>query len=155
MKNYFVNLEESLIAIFLILMVILIFLATASRYLGIGSITWGEELARYLMIWMTYLGLGVAAKRKAHFTVNAFVEFFPEKIQRYIRIYQLGVVIAFCILVIILSSKIVLIQYGINQTSPSMYLPMWLVYSAIPIGTFLLMFRFAQSVLTHKENDWR
>ncbi|KUO49185.1 MAG: hypothetical protein APF76_07115 [Desulfitibacter sp. BRH_c19] len=152
LKEWFSSLEEHIIALLLLLMVIVIFLATGSRYLGIGSMTWGEEFARYAMVWMTYLGLGVAAKKKAHFSVTAFISFFPKNFQKIIRVYQLLVVTAFSVIIVILSSKIVYLQFGMSQTSPAMYLPMWFIYSAIPLGSLLLMFRFAQSVFNYKSN---
>ena len=51
-----------------------------ARGLGI-SLPWGEELARFFLIWLTFLGCSMAIKQDCHLSVDFFVRMAPQKIR--------------------------------------------------------------------------
>ena len=68
-------LVEHVIAILMGLMTIVVFLQVVFRLIS-GSLPWSEELARYMMIFMVYLGASVGVKKKNHIAI----EFGPSSI---------------------------------------------------------------------------
>lgn len=46
-----------------------------------------EELARYLMIYIVYIGTSIGVKSKSHIGVEVFVDMLPEKIYKKVRIF--------------------------------------------------------------------
>jgi C4-dicarboxylate transporter, DctQ subunit len=139
------NIEENLIAIILPLMCIVVFMATFFRYTKLLVIPWGEELSRYMMIWIIFLGIGTATRRNAHFAVGAFVDILPKTLQKYIAVLRTLIVIGFSVVIVVLSLKIMMAQMNMGQTSPALRIPMWTAYAAIPVGCALMIIRSIQS----------
>lgn len=133
------------------IMVTVIFAQVVFRYALSHPLSWSEELARYLFIWATFLGASVAFYEGTHISVHLFVE----KI-RNIRVRALVMVIAdFCCLWFlgmyvydgfIVSSRI----FNLGQFSPSMeWLPIGLVFLAIPIGSLFMILNVLAYTLRH------
>ncbi len=58
-------------------------------------------------------------------------------------IIRLLLMIAFCAFAILYGWNLMLHQAKIGQTSPSLKLPMWFMYSCVPLGCFLLLIHYA------------
>lgn len=144
MKRVLNNLEEYLIAVFLPAMCLIVFVNTVGRYTGALSIPWAEEAARYLMIWLVFLGIAAAAKHNSHFAVEVLFLLTPKGFHKYARYLISVVVILFCLTVSMLAFKFVGNLHRMGQVSPSLGIPMWLMYSSIPIGCSLMAVRTLQ-----------
>lgn len=142
--NFLDNWEENIITVLLPLMVIVVFLATFFRFVKLPVMPWGEELARYLMVWIVFLGLGTGAKKNAHFFVQILINAMPEFTHRYINIFRTAVVTAFCFIIILLSIQVIQAQIMMGQISPSLRIPMWIAYLAIPVGCATMIIRSIQ-----------
>ena len=107
------------------------------RYALNDSLFWSEELARYLLVWLTFLGASVAYRRNIHPGVDIVYTRMPASIQRTISIF-----------IHFISTVLfgVMIFYGIQfsyfvrlQISPALYLPKWIVFSIIPLNGIIFM----------------
>lgn len=94
------------------------------------SLTWTEELARYLLVWSTFLGATLAYKRGMHIAVTFLRDIFSKKIKRGIIIFSLAVIFVFCVVVIFFGIKLMVLQSV--QLSPALRLPMRWVYLVLP-----------------------
>lgn len=151
MSKVFDRLEEYLLIILFPLMTIIVFASTMTRYLKLGSMPWSEELARYIMVWMAYIGASLGVKRNAHLGVEVVVNLLPENIKKYAGILRVGIILLFNILVIKFSYKIIMHQINIEQTSPAMAIPIWVAYLAVPVGAFMMCIRAIQVVVNEKK----
>ena len=70
---------KAVIAICLAVMVVLVFGNVALRYIFNSGITMSEELSRWLLVWLTFLGAIVALRRHAHLGVDTLVRMLPPK----------------------------------------------------------------------------
>jgi len=111
------------------------------RYILNDSLFWSEELARYLLVWLTFVGATVAYRRNMHPGVDVVFR----RLDRSRRIAIRRVVDLLCLLFFI-----ILIWYGAHfaffiraQTSPALGLPKWLVFSIIPISGLLFSLHVA------------
>ncbi len=114
---------------------ILIFVQVVFRYGFNHSIYWSEEVGRYTLIWITFIGASVGFKKKVHVGVDFLYRALGIKTRNI-----LTVVSDLSILVLAL----VLAVYGIKltsfvrfQTSAALLIPMSVPYSAIWIGGIL------------------
>jgi len=107
------------------------------RYILNDSISWTEELARYLMVWFALLGMGLALRDNNHVGVSFFLERMPGTAARIVKIAGGFLVLLF--LVILFKYSLNHLQVVRIQTSPSIGIPMYLPYSAITIGSFLMI----------------
>ena len=125
-------------------MVIIVFVNTVGRYSGWFAIDWAEESARYMMIWLVFLGISAAAKKNSHFAVGAIFMITPVKVHIPIRAFILILVLLFTVTATALGTKYAMNLYKMGQTSPALSIPMWVMYGAIPVGCGLMAIRSIQ-----------
>ena len=116
-------------------MTAIVILQVFCRYALNHSLFWSEELARYLLVWLTFVGATVAYHRNMHPGVDVVFK----RLQRKNRA-RMGLFVHLISLVFFL----ILIWYGCNfayfiraQTTPALSLPKWLVFSVIPLSGLL------------------
>jgi TRAP-type transport system small permease protein len=148
MKLFYDSFESGLKQILLYLVaaiVVVTMLQIVARFVLEISVPWTEELARYLMIWTSYIGLGVAYRKGQLICVSFARDLLsPKAIKKLILLSDLLCSI-FAVVVIIYGIKLCILNG--NQVSPSLRWPLSIVYSAIPVGCFLyLLFAFESVV---------
>lgn len=146
MSKFFDGLKkilEALLVMISIVMCVVIFVATVSRFTGLFVITWAEELARYCMIWMIFLGIGVAAINGEHFCVEALQLFCPKNVLKIISIINSILILVFCIFTSYYGITILQKQMATGQVTPSLRWPMWIMYLSIPLGLILMAVCYA------------
>jgi len=149
-KKILNNIEEIIVVPLVGTMAAVIILQVIFRYIVKGSLPWSEELARYLMVWVTFVGASIGVKKGAHVGIEAFVLILPPKAKTFVKYLGIIISIVFCIIVLNASLGIVHRQIISHQVSPAMRIPMWWAYGAIPVGTFLMTIRFIQSLFKIK-----
>ena len=138
------RIEEYAVTLFLSLMTIIVFAQVVCRFVLKSSLPWSEELARYLLVWTTFIGASMGVKMGAHIGVEAFVLMLPQRFRKIVSIITYVLCGFFTAVVCVFSIQIIMTQMSTGQVSPAMKVPMWVVYSAIPIGTALMTFRYLQ-----------
>lgn len=151
--NILDNFEEKALTVILSIMVIVIFTATFFRFTKIMIIPWAEELARYLMVWLVFLGIGAGAKQNRHFTVDNLVNALPASVHKAFFIIRTAIIVVYCGFISYIGFSLVKSLKIMGQTSPALRGPMWFVYSAIPIGLILMIVRTLQFALKKYEQD--
>jgi TRAP-type C4-dicarboxylate transport system permease small subunit len=59
-----------------------VFLQFFTRYVLNDSYTWTEEIARYLLIWLTFFGLFMVVRKESNVAVEIFYRWFPMRLRR-------------------------------------------------------------------------
>jgi C4-dicarboxylate transporter DctQ subunit len=154
MKKIIDNLEEYLLAVIMPVMCVIVFTNTLGRYTGLLSLPWAEEASRYMMIWLVFLGIAVAAKRNSHFSVQILFLLTPKRFHKYGNLLIMVVVTLFCLTVGLLATKFVINLFNMVQASPSLGLPMWIIYSALPLGLLLMAARTIQFYAKNFKTVW-
>ena len=140
------NLEKMLCVIFLALMSIIIVLQVFFRYVLNNSLSWSEELARYLFIWMIYVGISYGVKMDKHICVDAVYTFMTKSIKRGYAIVAYVLFLIFAVAIIYYGILVVGMQISSGQVSPAMGLPMQYVYAAPVVGMVLTVVRLVQKI---------
>lgn len=145
--KFLTPIEEYAITIFLLFMTFITFWGVVNRFVLKESLSWSEEMARYLSIWAAFIGASLGVKKGVHIGVEAFVQFLPEKAQRYISIITTVFCIIFC-------GAIAYIGYGYSlklistaQLSPAMRIPIAWAYAAVPVGCALMTLRYVMVLI--------
>jgi len=128
-------------------MIVVVGLQVFFRFVVKGSLPWSEELARYLMVWTVFIGASLGAKEGAHIGVEAFVRLLPKTVYRFACLLAGIISIIFCIVIAVLSFKVVQGIFNAGQLSPAMEIPMYWAYAAVPVGTVLMAISFLQATL--------
>lgn len=127
----------------LLLMLCLVFFATIGRYTKLYNMAWSDEASRYCMIWSVFLLAGLSAYRGQMFSIDIVSEKLPLKGQKIFAVIRLVLVFVFCVFAVIYGWDLMMHQMKMGQTSPSLKLPMWFMYSCVPIGCILLLLHYA------------
>lgn len=137
-----VVIEKVFICFCLFSMLILILIATAARITGIASITWGEEAARYLMIWLAMISISIGFKTDSHLGLSFFVDRFKGNTKVIVLGIRALIITAFLLLIVVNGTRVIMMQFSFVQYSPSLRIPMYLIYGSIPVGFTLSTIRF-------------
>jgi TRAP-type C4-dicarboxylate transport system permease small subunit len=116
------------IVIILVGMVSLVFLNAVLRYLFDSGITWSEEMARYLFVWLVFLGAIVALKERGHIIVDLLVANVSKKLQKIFFLISNILIIGVLCIFIDGSSKLIILNEKIM--GPATGLPKNLLYIA-------------------------
>ncbi|SFE85547.1 TRAP transporter small permease [Roseivivax sediminis] len=109
----------------------------ALRYLTGHSLSWADEAARYLMIWMTFVGAGLALRMGAHVAITNLQDALPGRGQQILRgALVIGLLIFFGFMVSVGIEYAQRMQY---QMTPALRVPFLYVYAAMPVGFSLLI----------------
>jgi len=124
------------------------------RYVLNHSLFWSEELARYLLVWLTFLGASAAYYRKAHPGIDILLGKMPASLQK---------TAALCVHMASFTLFGVMIFFGFRfayfvrlQISPALYLPKWIIFSIIPISGLILLIHglvFVKRELSGSDRD--
>ncbi|QNB47922.1 TRAP transporter small permease subunit [Thermanaerosceptrum fracticalcis] len=144
LAKFFDRIEEYLLIILFPIMTIVVFAATVSRYFQLVPMPWSEELARYIMVWMAYIGASLGVKRNAHLGVEVVVNLLPSGLKKIADIIRVAIVVLFSALIVYFSYKIIMHQINIKQTSPALFMPIWIAYLAVPVGCLMMSVRLIQ-----------
>jgi len=126
-------------------MTVVVVLQVICRYLLGAALTWSEEFARFGLVWITFLGAGIALRRKAHVGVQAIVGLFSPGARKIVQVFTIFAVVGFLVIATFKGMELAL--FNMKQYSPAMGLPMGLVYLAIPSGCLVLIIQLAEQLL--------
>jgi len=139
--NFVNNIIQWLLFGLIGLMALIIFVQVFCRYVLGSSLFWADELTRYLLFYITFLGSSVAMK-KGYFTdmvsIRFFIDRFSLKSQRILKLTSDILIIIF--LVVIIKYGVTFCKLNMSQISPAIRVPIYYVYLSIPIGCFLMAF---------------
>ena len=139
--------EEALIVALMAVMSLLIGLQIFMRYVMGASLSWSEELARYLFIWATYLGIAYAVRMDAHIRVTMVSDLLPLRGRAALRVLTHLIFAAFAGYVMYQGWFMVEKTFRFGQKSASLGIPMGLVYLAPLTGFGLVVLRLIQRIV--------
>ncbi|GJD50619.1 C4-dicarboxylate TRAP transporter small permease protein DctQ [Methylobacterium crusticola] len=148
------RLEEILIASLMAAATLLIFVAVVHRYAsGIPALypltaaihlSWAQELCIYMFVWMAKFGAAYGVRTGIHVGVDVVVNQLRPGLRRKVVLFGLLCGALFTGIVGTMGARFVYGLVDTDQTSPDLEIPSWIVYLAIPLGSYLMCFRFLQ-----------
>ncbi len=150
-RTFFDKIIDTTVILAVIAMIVVIFLQVIFRFIIDDPLSWSEELARYLFVWITFLGAAICAREKGHIGMDFVVEKLPKKLAKIIDKATLATLAIVCIIVAITSFDVITIN--LMQKSPALKLNMGMIYSAIPIGFTYMGFYYAEHFFTRSKSQ--
>lgn len=133
---YLLGFLLAVISLVVLLQVIVRFVLTS---LGINiSAPWTEEMARYLLVWMIFLGAGAGCRRMQLISLEFVVKGLPALAGKAVRVMALGLCLLLFLLMIRYGYEFVQV-IGRSELSPVMQIPKTWVYWAMPVGAALMV----------------
>ena len=132
---------ERFLVLILVGMVLNVIWQVFTRFFTSSPSAFTNELARYLMIWLGILGAAYISGKQEHVAIDFFVKKLNNSVRRFIDRFVLLSILSFAFFVMIIGGiNLVYITLKLEQYSPSLQIPLALVYSIIPISGLLIIF---------------
>jgi C4-dicarboxylate transporter DctQ subunit len=129
-------------------MTVIIIAQVFLRYLFLFSLSWSEEVARYLMIWASFLGASLAVKYGFHIGVEFVVNQIPEKRRKMIMLAAKLSMLFFLIFFTIGGFQV---AWAVrDQDSPALLFSMFFAYVSAPVGGIFMIIHLLNSMV----EDW-
>jgi len=104
-EAWLVRLNQWLVIALMASMATLVFANVISRYVFSASMIWAEELTQYQMIWITYLGAGLALREGRHVAVDLLDQALAPRWQRALRAAMGALILAFLATLAVLGAR--------------------------------------------------
>lgn len=134
-------------------MAIVVFVQFFSRYVLNDSAAWTEEIARYQLMWVTFIGGAIVVRRKTNIGVEVLMQMLSEGPQRLLRfaidVISLGFVALLAYFSITITERMGIQRMTVIDVSMSV------VYAGISLGCFLMLWRALQVFVANARRGWR
>ena len=150
------RLDKSLAIFLSILMILLVFSVSwqvLSRYLLSVPASWTEELARFLLIWISMLGAAYAYRVGSHIGFDYLISKTTGQKARRLNQFTHFTCLVFAVAVLIIGgSALMQMTWELRQYSAAMGLPIAFVYSVIPLsGILIAVFALVEIIHPHED----
>ena len=129
----------------MVLILLLVIAQVAMRYIFNSPLTWSEELAVYIMVWMTFAGSVICMRDKEHVEVTILVDYLPRGLQKLAMLFSRLVSVGFLLIVIYYGFDFVLENRTVVSVANN--LNMALVYSIIPLSWLGMLYYVVRSMM--------
>ena len=148
------RLEELLITFLIAAATLIIFVAVAHRYLvGIPllypllfpiNLSWAQELCIIMFVWMAKFGAAYGVRTGIHVGVDVVVNQLKSPWRNIVVLFGLLCGALFTAVVGTMGAKFVYGLMHTDQVTPDLEMPSWIIYLCVPLGSYLMCFRFLQ-----------
>jgi TRAP-type C4-dicarboxylate transport system permease small subunit len=131
----------------------IVFLQFFTRYILNDSLAWTEEIARYGLMWVTFVGGAIVVRKRTHIAVEVLLHMLPQAPAR--ALIALVELITLAFLGLLAYFSVIILDRMHIQRMTVIDLPMSIVYGGIAVGCFLMLARQLQRVWRDARDGWR
>ena len=154
LSSYTNKVVEAVVFALLAVLVLVISACVFWRYVLNDSLSWGEELGRYLLVWISFLGASMATYRGAHIGIGVVVDRLPAKLRRPLAMLVDVCMAAFLATLVYQGIKILPVMEV--RSAPTLPIRMDVVYAVMPIAAAVMLLHvvadLGRTVLAPGEN---
>ena len=135
------------------LLALTVFYQFVTRYVFNDSASWTEEIARYLLIGVVFVGATIGVAKNSQIQVDFFYRHMPAAVGRWLSRAVDVLRIAFFASAVVLTGEM-MVKLGSNTRMTIVDAPMNIVYGIVLLGFAAMMFRSLQVALVHWRRGW-
>lgn len=152
--SFYNHIEEIFLVICIAVMVVVIFLQVVMRYAFNNSLSWSEELARFLFVWASWMGISFGQKKGEHITITLVSNRFKGKSKAVFL--AIGDVLTLAILAVLLVKGIEVTDRiaGMATTTAALHMPKWIMYASVPLSCMLMGIRVFKKMILNLLAAW-
>jgi TRAP-type C4-dicarboxylate transport system permease small subunit len=107
------------------------------------NLSWAQELATYMFVWMAKFGAALGVRTGIHVGVDVLIKRLTPSARKPVIVFALLCGALFTGVIGTLGA-IYVHELDPDQVSPELEWPSWIIYLCIPLGSYLMCFRFLQ-----------
>ncbi|ODT20936.1 MAG: hypothetical protein BGN89_10775 [Alphaproteobacteria bacterium 64-6] len=131
----------------------IVFLQFFTRYVLNDSLAWTEEIARYALMWLTFIGAAVVARKNLHISVEVLLHYLPVVPAR--LLLAIVDVIKLLFIGLLAYFSLMIVERMQWQRMVIIDLPMSIVYGGVALGCFLMLIRQGIIFFRNARDGWR
>lgn len=137
------------------LMVINVLWQVVSRFLLNSPSSYTDEIARFLLIWISILGAAYVGGKKMHLAIDLLPMKLRGRKAFALNVFIYALVALFSFFVFVWGgARLVYITMKLNQTSASLNIPLGYIYAVLPLsGVLLIFYSIASFFETHRSSE--
>lgn len=151
MNNFFnktlSKFEEIVLSASVIGMAILLIVGVFMRTVMNSSLTFSEEVATALLVLVSFFGLGYCARKGRHITMSILFDLVSNKYKKVFMIVISLVSAVAMAYITFLATQYVLSTMSLGRVTPALQIPIYLVYSVVPIGFLLACIEYIRTFI--------
>lgn len=145
-------LEEKVVAVLFAIVLVIVFIQVVFRVAG-ASLSWSEELARYLNIWTIFLAASRCVRLSKHLAVEILPAFLKGNAKKIHAVIIDIICLVFFIYIAFWGAKVIGEFRVYPQYSPALRLNMIWTYSAPFVGMVMMAIRTVQNLIEHIKDE--
>lgn len=141
------NIEEKFLVLNLLISTLLVFLNVVLRYCFSASLSWVDEAARYMFIWLIWIGADYTLANRKHLRIDVVSSRVNGKLRIVLEIVVLVLWCAFSIFLGYQGVKLVSVVVSTGQISTAMQISMGWAYLCIPLAGIFMSIRLVFEII--------
>ncbi len=129
---------DTFAVILFIVIFIVVLLQVFMRYFLGSPLVWSEELARYLFIWVSFLGWVFATRSGTHIRIGAFTDALPAQLRKVIGAFNFVLIVVFALVLTYYGQ--IMVRKNLDVPTITLFFSYAAVYAAVPFSTLLIIF---------------
>ncbi len=145
--------QKYLLAFGMLFTTVLLFVNVILRYFFHSAIFWAEEVLRYCIVWISFIGTAVCVQDDSHISIDILSSSLKPKGKRILKICLQIAGIIFSVFFFIVSIRFIGQIKATNQVSATIgNMPMYVIYLCMPISFILYFIHSAQQLISLLRN---
>ena len=137
--------EEYLLVVLMVVEVVVVFAQVVTRYVFHSPLAWSEELARYMFIWLVWIGAAYATKMRKNIIIDVVCSKFKGNVKLISEIINFVLFVVLMLFMLWTTSTVMMQVYESNSIGTGTHLPMWIVWLSLPLSMALNLLRYTQN----------
>ncbi len=123
------------------------FTNVVARYAFDASLVWATEMTVFLFLWSVFFGAAYCFKKDAHIAVTIILDIVPSRIAKVMLVISHFVTLIFLLTVAYFGYEYILLIIDLDERAIDLWdMPMWIVYSVIPISFAFASYRVGERI---------
>lgn len=135
--------EDIAVSVMLCTMILLVLLQIVLRNFLSTGIMGGAEIVRHLVLWVAFLGAGLAAREGKHIKIDVAYRMLPQGLKRFTEVVTGLFTTSVCAILLYASVQFVSADYSTGTVIAFYDMPVWILELVIPLGYLAVTLRYA------------
>ena len=144
-RKFLDKIIEWFVGILVLFACFILFINVVLRVMGY-SLKWAEELTRYLIVWITFVGASLCVEDGSHVGIDVLPSRLGPRGRLILSIVVNLICIVFTVVMTYMGIKMVSQALHFNQRTAAMMIPMAVPYIGVPVGCCLMVVRYIQQI---------
>jgi len=141
------NGERWLLLVFYMTIVVVVTTEVARRFVLDYSSVWGGEVARFLFIYLAWVGASAAVRERAHIRIDAFIKLLPSRGRAFLFLFGDAMTLVLAIIALYWSVGPIVTSLRFGSVTEALGVSRAWFLAAVPLGFGMMTIRLVQSMV--------